>query len=508
MSASLTSSMTTAGTGQNAAFLSRPISLEDHPVTTPSFSEIDEGECAPENVGPEGASMTSPSSEIDERECVPDENVGPEDTSMTFSFSEVDQRGCAPDGNVGPEDTWMALPSSEIGEAASALDETVVFRGYIDVPGMSHQFPEQSFTETCVGNWITLRNEPEGKWPTIIVDARRESEDSDFRVKALRIERADNSVEAWLLFSRLWFLMAARGGLSIIDQAGKPLKLSPKLDRNWLLGLRGRCSVVRKLSYIESAFNQTFSVPETISAQEIYMAEVAFRAITEGEFTLRQEDWTFRQLMPADLSLEEPPFRGAGSFSHEWNGSVEDRRLEFLGSCLDLGPFTITIDKAEIANPWVLEGNEHDPVDIRFVVYDSQVSFRFEDYAGLADREANLRRLEEFKRTLASEEPKELVALIDRSLQVDVSPDEAGRIAMGWLEYEGFPDRYCAQEPALDRDAKDWRVPISFAYCDGRGGPVGHLIVDRTTGVVVDHTPTDAMRSEGAAIAGRLLDAK
>jgi hypothetical protein len=143
---------------------------------------------------------------------------------------------------------------------------------------------------------------------------------------------------------------------------------------------------------------------------------------------------------------------------------------------------------------------------VRFEVLDNQITHRFERYANLS-RNQRTRELEQFKRELALEEPKELVDLVDEPLQGDVSEFEAGQIAMGWTFYTNLPDRYCPQKPEIDQSTGHWRVPIYLVYSNGEGGPVGEIVIDEKTGVIVSHTPIDELRSRGRALAEHILHA-
>jgi hypothetical protein len=247
-----------------------------------------------------------------------------------------------------------------------------------------------------------------------------------------------------------------------------------------------------------------------IPEREPTMVEIAFRAITEGEFTLRKGEVTFPQMIPAELNLGHPPFNGSGNFSRRFEGTAEETGQLLCGEKLYLGPFTITLKQAEIANPWVFEnirGREQDPVDVRFVVYDHQIHFTFDNYVSFKAREVSARRLEEFKERLAKEEPQELVSLIEKPLQLPVSDYEAIQIAMLWLQYNNFPDRYCALQPVMDTASNEWKVRIALTYLGGRGGVVGELTINVETGAVENHTPVEEMRTTGSALAEKLLNA-
>ena len=88
----------------------------------------------------------------------------------------------------------------------------------------------------------------------------------------------------------------------------------------------------------------------------------------------------------------------------------------------------------------------------------------------------------------------------------DVNTEEANLIAMGWLQYNYLPDRYCPQEPILDETNKIWRVPIYLVYASGEGGEVGELQIDIKTRKVISHTPIDTIKAKGKILAEKIID--
>jgi hypothetical protein len=384
------------------------------------------------------------------------------------------------------------------------------FRGRIVMPGINCPFPEQDFIETRTPDQIVLRNEPEGKWPTILIELRRDGTGTPFRCTAMRAMKADDSAEAWLLLTRFMFSATLCEKWLVVDSLGTLLELAPQIDSDLSLELRHLSSVIRKLSYIGTVFNIDFSIPEALMSDDLLTTEFVFRAITEGDFAVRSNEVTFRQLNLTKLDLGKPPFHGAGPFPVR-RETVEQTKWSLLGHNLDLGPYTISVERAEIANHSVLPSIQKDNGqlrDLKFIVYDHQVKYSFDYYTGEKDRKISSVRLTGFKKWLAHVEPEELVNLVDESLQLDVSSFEASQIAMGWLQYNNFPDRYCPQKPILDENSGKWRVPIHLAYPSGKGGRVGELTVDLKTGVFDSATSIEAVRAEGVALAARLFDVR
>src|SRR5205814_364346 len=114
-------------------------------------------------------------------------------------------------------------------------------------------------------------------------------------------------------------------------------------------------------------------------------------------------------------------------------------------------------------------------------------------------------KLERFYHLLRSEEPKELADTLLEPLISDVSPDEAVKIGIGWLQYHDFPDRFSPQEPILDSERACWRVPIYVVYASGNGAPVGELLIDLKTGSIVDEPSPELMHQEGLALGEKIL---
>ena len=64
-----------------------------------------------------------------------------------------------------------------------------------------------------------------------------------------------------------------------------------------------------------------------------------------------------------------------------------------------------------------------------------------------------------------------------------------------------MPDRFCADDPRLDRVAKVWRVPVILAYpFIGSVGEVGELIVNASSEEVISHTPFDEMKDHARSL--------
>lgn len=316
---------------------------------------------------------------------------------------------------------------------------------------------------------------------------------------------SDDTVKAELLRTRVvyaigmageWFLHLDHQSAKVEHQHG------PYTEANEKQNLY-KAKLFRKLKYIEESLGLCFSVPETISGHEVQQIETIFRGITEGEFRGRANAMSFK-ILPSTIDLSKPPFSGVGEFSYEVAAPVE-----LFGQKVPVVPFTVHLEKAELANPSVvahIRKGSRKPIEVRFEVLDNQVVYRFEHYVR-QPRQHLRQQLDQFKQELAREEPPELVDLVDEPLQGDVSTKEASSIAVGWTQYNDLPDRYCPQVPELDVTAGKWRVPIYLVYANGEGGPVGEVVIDEKTGVIVSHTPVDELRSKGRALAEQILHA-
>ena len=59
---------------------------------------------------------------------------------------------------------------------------------------------------------------------------------------------------------------------------------------------------------------------------------------------------------------------------------------------------------------------------------------------------------------------------------------------------DNLPDRFCADDPSLDKSAALWRVPVILAYpFVGSIGEVGEIIVSASSEEILSHTPLNEM---------------
>lgn len=263
-----------------------------------------------------------------------------------------------------------------------------------------------------------------------------------------------------------------------------------------------RAKFARKLGFIQKLFNVRFTLPENITAEQAGRVETLFRGITEGEFVSRGKDICV-PVKAAAVNLSEPPFSGAGPYTHYLGN--EEAVLDHP-QLIDTGPVYFILKRAVVANQKLLaplrEGRD---AYVRFEVFDNQITFRFARYAKPDKHKRAQQRLNQFRSQLERQEPPELAATLSEALMSDVLPDGAIQIAVGWLEYHKFPDRFSPQEPILDEERACWRVPIYIVYASGNGAPVGELLIDLKTGSIVEEPSAEVMRRDGLASAEKIL---
>jgi hypothetical protein len=403
-------------------------------------------------------------------------------------------------------DPVLPAAGSEVELAAELLNGTGTFRGRWATPGLNCALPVQTFTQTISRNEVKIRSISEGKLPLVEIDLVSDNGSNIAACKRFKAQPVDDSVEAYLLATRLMFCWGYARSLQLIGDRGVLVELH--LDDEYdTLKLHPLSTVVRKLRYIERYLDIGFEIPNVFDSPSLLDTEIVFRAITEGEFVIRGDTYEVPQMELGAIQLSGPPFTGPGPLYLTAAGNQSETAFKLLGKDLYLGPYTTTLPMAEISDPSVLDSAtaKQTPVDISFALLDHQVRYRFEDYVGLI--EAGQQKLASFKHDLAKDEPVELVNLVDESVQADVTSHEAISIGNGWLQFNDFPDAYSAWWPIVDEIESTWKIPIHLAYPSGKGGPVGELVIDAKTGVVRHHTEIATIRARGRELAEKILDA-
>lgn len=424
----------------------------------------------------------------------------PEAMSTNSVISPL-REGAAPLGFV-PLVSQGSFDSSQCNNSAEdkTKEGTAVFGGELTIEGLPPS--RQQFSERWTNGIRILESLGQGSNPYITLEL--ESDQQRFRCN---VQPSEDSADAWILSTRLSYLIETGRPFGIRSEGAfvTPLLKADVSPDDQLENIAYFGKLCRKLSFLETIFKWRFPFPNIWPNTTLRNLELAFRGVTEGEFPIRGQWLTIQGVTLSDLDLSKPPFTGPGSFQYKKKDPIE-----LLGRTLDLGPITIILESAQIATHRVLNdivSNPEKPMDLRLFVYDNRVVYRFERYIGRS-KKSMMQGLARFKKLLAAQEPEELVALTDESLQVDISADEATDVATAWLQHFDFPDRYCSQQPVLDSGHARWTVPVFLAAAAGRGVSVGDITIDARTGVIVGHTPIDEMRSRGAAVAETLLDAR
>jgi hypothetical protein len=263
-----------------------------------------------------------------------------------------------------------------------------------------------------------------------------------------------------------------------------------------------RAKIARKLKFIEIIFNLRLELPENITPDHVQYIETIFRGLTEGEFVSRGSATTVF-LRARDVNLSELPVSTPGSFRYCLG---TEQALLYPHRILDVGPYHLILNKAIVANPQALSHLRQGKDSwVRFEVLDSQITYRYEKYVRRERHKLIQRKLSRFCAVLDEEEAAELAGTVVEPLISDVSPAAAIQIAVGWLQYHGLGDRLSAQDPILDRDHEQWRVPINVVYPNGQGAPVGELQIEVKSGALVEEPSPEALHQKGLALAEKIL---
>jgi hypothetical protein len=427
------------------------------------------------------------------------------------AFTEVSQpRGGYnsrrdPKNSNSPKNKGMKLRFGIASKEMASHQDSIVAHGHLEIPDVRARIPELNLRITMTETDLIIETDPTNRYLKLRIELPIKNQE-ETQVRKFHLEPSDKTVEGGVIFSRAAFALteAGRGLLYVQEISEEPLSF----DANPLSELKKRmllyrAKTLRKLQYIQDVFNVRFMLPDLISSEEANQIEIVFRGITEGEFSTRSMDATFL-IDSQDINLDNPPFSGIGQFD-----AGIGNKIELFGQQLSVGPMSVHLERAELANPrvvdQVLKGSDKS-IAVRFEVLDNQMRFRFENYAQIP-KEDLVKRLEDYKQQLLFDEPRELADSVTSFLANDVSSFEASQIAVGWQFYNGLPDRFCPQEPELDEAAGQWHVPIWLVYTGGEGGLVGALIIDKKTGAIISHTPIEEILSKGMGLAEKILHA-
>lgn len=382
------------------------------------------------------------------------------------------------------------------------------FRGRLEIPDAPFVLPEQDFTATFTADEnIKFKSRAASPYPKISIELAIDQTTGNVMVEQFQIRPVGESADAEIYYTRVQYVLGKSCQCVFQFADGQdilPFRFEPPTaaDEQKLLH---RAKIFRKLKYIEQVFNTKFLLPKEISGDEVAIIEFVFRAITEGEFTTRQQQIVL-PFDPSKVDLTKPPFDVPGPLIYR----AEEDWIELFGRRLLIGNPVVLLSRAEIASPQAvrqIRQGKPEPVLVRFDILDHQIHYRFENRATKSAKRLQQQKLKFFRQELSKSEPIELANLLDEPLITDVSAAEASLIAMGWTQYNNLPDRYCPQEPERDSSANTWRVPIKFGYPTGQNGEAGELLIDAKTGKVVSHTPIEEIRSRGKGLAKTFLHA-
>lgn len=431
------------------------------------------------------------------------------------------------------EQTWQPLRREPLISTFSAIQpfsvsgfvlRTCIRRGSKNVLGRLQileapfALPQGKFKVTCsvLGNQptLTFENKPAASWPNFVIELLVDLTLNELTPGRFYVYPADFSVKAELLYTRVVYFIyqSLRCVLHVKNVFDGPREHELEMSFNFQPWTKEqqqkiiyRAKIARKLSFIERVFKVRYSLPGDITAEEVQRIETVFRGITEGEFNTRTKGITL-MVHPSEIDLSRPPFSGPGPFIHQ----LKNYEL-LLGPQrpLQVGPVSIRMDRAVVANARVLEHlfSQREPVSVRFEVLDNQVSYRFENFASKDAVKRSRRLLDKFRMELSWQDSAELASATDQSLISNVSSTEAIEIAVGWLQYHDLPDRLCPQAPELDQSLGCWHVPIFIVYPAGQGEAVGELLIDSKTGKITAEPSPEELQNAALIAGERLLHA-
>jgi len=398
-------------------------------------------------------------------------------------------------------------------EVLKAWVQAKRFDGVLIIPDAPFVFPPQRFTVSSKDGSHAVESHPTDAWPQILIELSH-SPQGEPTVQRVQFRPSGNTVESEILYTRVHYTVSEIGSYMLASEitsddqvVGISFSCQP-LTGEQASSILYRAKLARKLRFIERTFNLTETLPEDITPHHVQYIEAIFRGLTEGEFTTRGNAITVH-VRAAELDLDAPPFSEAGSF--EYCLGNEQALLFQPGrpyTLLDMGPYYLKLQRAVIANRRILSRlREGQDAGVRFEVLDSQITYRYERYSRPERHKLVLHNLERFHHLLNSEEPSDLADTLFDPLISDVLPDEAITIAVGWLQYHDFPDRFSPQQPILDDERAGWRVPIYIVYASGKHAPVGELLIDLKTGSIINEPAPELVFEHGLALGETILRA-
>ena len=358
-----------------------------------------------------------------------------------------------------------------------------------------------------------VESHPTDAWPKILIELLFTPK-GELKVERVLFRPSGNSVESEILYTRVHYTVSKIGSYSLASEitsddevVGIPFNCQA-LSREQASSILYRAKIARKLRFIERMFNLTAVLPEDITPSHVQYIEAIFRGLTEGEFTTRGNAVTVF-LRAAEVDLDAPPFSEVGSFEY-CLGNEQALLFQQNGPyrVLNVGTYYLKLQQAIVANRTPLTRlREGQDTWVRFEVFNSQITYRYEKYARPERHTLVQQKLGRFHHLLAAEEPSDLADTLLDPLISDVLLAEAVKIGVGWLQCHDFPDRFSPQDPILDAERACWRLPIYIVYASGKYAPVGELFIDLKTGSIVDEPSPEMMYQKGLALGEEILRA-
>jgi hypothetical protein len=291
----------------------------------------------------------------------------------------------------------------------------VDFQAPLIIPSASLQIPIQRFTLREIQTGFVLENYPQDSWPKIVIVFTSESPLANLEARVF-LSRSTNTATGEVLHTRIMVAMAQVCRCQITLPSAGTLDLRfPSLPQSDYEQLLSRAKFVRKLRYLEGLFHCNFAVPDKILPEDVSKVDFTFRGVTEGKVPVWRNEIAFQQAkLELGIDLNGPPFTRPGRFALT---TVEP--VTIFGQQIEIGPVTVLLENAQLVNVEALQyiySHPGQPVDLEFRVLDQRIAYRFDSFAQ-QPRDQLQEWLEAFKAELRREEPEELVALLDQSLQ-------------------------------------------------------------------------------------------
>ncbi len=158
--------------------------------------------------------------------------------------------------------------SSDIIKQLHSQQRPILFQGRLEVPGVP-SIPEQTFTVILTDRGFNIESQLMDSWPVINIECEADPSLTKIRVINFVFRLANKTVDGYLLHTRVILSLDKAGTFSIqAADFGKILEVRHKLlSESQEKELRRLAKLIRKLKYIQEAFNIQFPLPETFFLQ-------------------------------------------------------------------------------------------------------------------------------------------------------------------------------------------------------------------------------------------------